>query len=176
MTNMTWEKSEQAAQKKLVGSRSERWKFLVGGVIMLVAIVYLVISSTTNSAQYFISIDELVNDSSYVGKTVRVTGAVIGDTILYDEENLIIDFTVANIESDTKDLALTLYQAVNNPEATRMSVHVENQVMPDLLQHEAQAILTGVLGEDGVFYATELLLKCPSRYGESVPDQVGSEA
>ncbi|NJL57955.1 cytochrome c maturation protein CcmE [bacterium] len=34
--------------------------------------------------------------------------------------------------------------------------------MPDLLQHEAQAILTGTLGDDGVFYATELLLKCPA--------------
>ena len=30
---------------------------------------------------------------------------------------------------------------------------------------------TGALGEDGVFYATEILLKCPSRYQESVPDQ-----
>ena len=39
--------------------------------------------------------------------------------------------------------------------------------MPDLLQHEAQAIMTGRLGDDGVFYADELLLKCPSRYEES---------
>ena len=44
--------------------------------------------------------------------------------------------------------------------------------MPDLLQNEAQAILTGQLGADGVFYADELLLKCPTRYEEAVPQQV----
>ena len=51
---------------------------------------------------------------------------------------------------------------------------MEGEVKPDLLQHEAQAIMTGVVGEDGVFYATELLLKCPSRYEEGVPEQVES--
>jgi cytochrome c-type biogenesis protein CcmE len=42
---------------------------------------------------------------------------------------------------------------------------------PDLLRDEAQAIVTGHLGEDGVFYADELLLKCPTRYQEEVPLQ-----
>ncbi len=43
--------------------------------------------------------------------------------------------------------------------------------MPDLLQNEAQAIMTGKIGEDGVFYASELLLKCPTKYEEAVPEQ-----
>jgi cytochrome c-type biogenesis protein CcmE len=43
--------------------------------------------------------------------------------------------------------------------------------MPDLLQNEAQAILSGYLGEDGIFHANELLLKCPSRFEEALPDQ-----
>jgi cytochrome c-type biogenesis protein CcmE len=48
---------------------------------------------------------------------------------------------------------------------------VENQVKPDLLQHEAQAILTGQLDSNGVFQVSELLLKCPSRFEEAGPDQ-----
>jgi cytochrome c-type biogenesis protein CcmE len=43
--------------------------------------------------------------------------------------------------------------------------------MPDLLRDEAQAIMTGQLGEDGVFMADELLLKCPTKYEEAVPEQ-----
>jgi cytochrome c-type biogenesis protein CcmE len=43
--------------------------------------------------------------------------------------------------------------------------------MPDLLRHEAQAIVTGRIGADGVFYADELLLKCPTRYEEDIPLQ-----
>jgi cytochrome c-type biogenesis protein CcmE len=54
---------------------------------------------------------------------------------------------------------------------TKIVVHVEGEVLPDLLTHEAQAIVTGELGADGVFYASELLLKCPSRYEEAVPGQ-----
>ena len=45
---------------------------------------------------------------------------------------------------------------------------------PDLLRGEAQAIMTGKLGDDGVFYADELLLKCPTKYEEAVPEQAES--
>ena len=44
---------------------------------------------------------------------------------------------------------------------------------PDLLKDEAQAIMTGHLGADGVFHADELLLKCPTKYQEAVPQQTG---
>jgi cytochrome c-type biogenesis protein CcmE len=44
-------------------------------------------------------------------------------------------------------------------------------VKPDLLKNEAQAIMTGKLEADGSFTATELLLKCPTKYEEAVPQQ-----
>jgi cytochrome c-type biogenesis protein CcmE len=44
-----------------------------------------------------------------------------------------------------------------------------------MLRHEAQAILTGTLNDEGIFEAEELLLKCPSKYEDAVPDQVESE-
>jgi cytochrome c-type biogenesis protein CcmE len=31
--------------------------------------------------------------------------------------------------------------------------------------------MTGKIGEDGVFYADELLLKCPTKYEEDLPEQ-----
>jgi cytochrome c-type biogenesis protein CcmE len=39
------------------------------------------------------------------------------------------------------------------------------------MKDEAQAIMTGKLGADGVFQANELLLKCPTKYQEAVPNQ-----
>jgi cytochrome c-type biogenesis protein CcmE len=141
-------------------------------VIALAAIAYLILSGTATGARYFITIDEVLANPEYVGQTVRISGAVIGDTIVYDEENLIIDFSIAHIPEEFDDLALALYEAVQNPDASRLHIHIENEVMPDLLTNEAQAILTGELGEDNIFYASELLLKCPSRYEEAAPDQV----
>jgi len=172
MTENTWQKSD-VPQHEILQSRKrgERAKFAVGGILLLGAVIYMVFWATSSSTTFFITVDELVNDSEQIGKTVRISGAVIGDTIIYDDQNLTLEFTVANVETDTGDLATSLYQAVNNPNATRLNVYIENEVMPDLLQHEAQAIMTGSLGEDGTFYATELLLKCPSRYGDSMPVQ-----
>ena len=61
--------------------------------------------------------------------------------------------------------------AVEDESRSRLQV-VYVGVKPDLLRKEAQAIVTGELGEDGVFYANELLLRCPTRYEEAVPAQV----
>jgi cytochrome c-type biogenesis protein CcmE len=46
-------------------------------------------------------------------------------------------------------------------------------VKPDLLKHEAQAIVSGSLDANGVFQAKELLLKCPSKYESALPTQAG---
>ena len=166
MTDVAWQKTTTYKEKAKNG-RSERWKFIVGGLILIGAIAYLMIAGTSSGARFFITVDEVVNNPEYIGETVRISGAVIGETIEYDTENLIIEFTIVNIPQEFDNLAVALHDAVEDPNASRVKVHIENEVMPDLLQHEAQAILTGELGEDGMFYASELLLKCPSRMEEN---------
>jgi len=60
-----------------------------------------------------------------------------------------------------------------DPSRSRVTVQYIGP-LPDLLRHEAQAIVTGKLGEDGIFHADELLLKCPTKYEEAVPEQSAS--
>lgn len=165
---MQWEKPKHV-QAPSIGKRLERMKFLIGGVLILAVVAYLVISGTAAGARYFITVDNLLSNSDYVGQTVRISGAVIGKSISYDSQNLIIEFTIANIPDKYDDLATALHLAATDPNARVVKVRVENQVKPDLLQNEAQAIVTGTLGKDGVFHATELLLKCPSRFQEADP-------
>ncbi|TAK13970.1 MAG: cytochrome c maturation protein CcmE [Anaerolineae bacterium] len=155
-------------------------KFMVGGLLILAAVVYLIASSTVAGAQYFFTINELVErGDEAVGTPARVTGAVIGDTIQYDADSLTLTFDVAHMPADEEllndegGLALALHQAVSDPSRTRMTV-VYVGPRPDLLQDEAQAIVTGQLGADGIFYADELLLKCPTRYEEAAPEQTGN--
>lgn len=175
----SWEKpkSQESARAKLKSKRTDRWKFLVGGALILGSIAYLVISGTLTGARYFITVDDVVADPAYLGDTVRISGAVLGDTIAHtiitDEttsnEISEITFTISNIPEDFDNLAEALHDSVTNPNATQLQV-VYNGDFPDLLQHEAQAILTGELREDGIFYASELLLKCPSRFEEGGSD------
>lgn len=173
MANMTWEKPKNVEKAKR-GLPAERAKFLIGGGLILAAVLYLLISGTMQGARFFITVDEVVNDATYVNQTVRISGAVLGESIEYDSENATIRFTIVNIPSEFDDLATALHEATLDPNASRLDVVVENEPMPDLLQHEAQAILTGELREDGTFNASELLLKCPSRFEESSPDGISS--
>lgn len=173
MAELAWEKPKNLEKPKR-GFTGERGKFLLGGGLILAAVIYLVISGTMQGARFFITVDELMTDTTYIGQTVRVSGAVIGESIEYDSENATIRFTIANIPTEYEDLATALHDAVEDPNANRMDVLVVNEPMPDLLQHEAQAILTGELSADGTFHASELLLKCPSRFEESSPDGISN--
>ena len=154
-------------------------KFVIGGILILGAVVFLIWTSTAASAEYFLTVDELnAKGSGVVDKNLRVSGAVIGDSIQYDAQNLTLSFEVAHVPADNLaietegGLAEALHQAVLDPSRARMKV-VYVGPKPDLLRNEAQAIMTGHLGTDGVFYAEELLLKCPTRYEEAVPEQAG---
>ena len=154
-------------------------KFVFGGILILGAVVFLIWSSTKATQEYFLTVDELnAKGSSIVDKNLRVSGAVVGDTIQYDAQSLTLSFEVAHVPGDNAELetegglAVALHEAVIDPSRPRMKV-VYVGPKPDLLRDEAQAIMTGHLGEDGVFYAEELLLKCPTRYEEAVPEQAG---
>ena len=158
----------------------QRTKFIIGGVLILAAVVYLIASSTQASAEYFMTVNELkAEGSSAINKSVRLSGAVIGDTIQYDAATLTLTFEVAHVSGDNNEieaqggLAKVLAEAVADPARERVKV-IYVGPKPDLLRGEAQAIMTGKLGQDGVFHAEELLLKCPTRYEEAVPDQVAN--
>ncbi|MCC7118584.1 MAG: cytochrome c maturation protein CcmE [Anaerolineales bacterium] len=155
-------------------------KFLVGGLLILAAVAYLIFSSTRASAERFITVQEMEAEGpSIVGKSLRLTGAVVGDTIQYDPNTLTLTFEVAHAPADYEiteeqgGLAEVLHQAVIDPNREHVKV-IYVGVKPDLLRNEAQAIMTGKLDANGVFHADELLLKCPTRYEEAAPDQTSS--
>jgi cytochrome c-type biogenesis protein CcmE len=152
-------------------------KFIVAGLVIIGAIVYLIITATSANSQFFLTVQELLDRKAEMGgRNVRVSGVVLGDTIRYDAQTLTLEFTVANVPGSQKEidaqggLANALHLAAGDPSRPRLNV-VYKGVKPDLLKGEAQAIMTGKLEADGRFNASELLLKCPTRYEESVPNQ-----
>jgi cytochrome c-type biogenesis protein CcmE len=155
-----------------------RMKFIIGGSLILFAVIYLIITSTSATAEYFLTVDEIIAQGpGAVGTRARISGAVIGETIGYDPETLVLTFQIAHITSDNAEieslggLAAALNEAVVDPMRNHLTISYTGP-KPDLLTNEAQAIATGQLGEDGIFYADELLLKCPTKYEEEIPEQV----
>lgn len=154
-------------------------KLIIAGLLIVTAVVYLIVSNTGSTAHYFLTIEELqAMGEEAIGRSLTVSGAVIGDSIVYDPSAPRVTFTIVQVPGDPEEveraggLAAVLHAAVNDPNAPRLEV-VYDDVKPDLLKGEAQAIVRGQLGEDGRFYADEVLLKCPTRYEEAVPDQAG---
>jgi cytochrome c-type biogenesis protein CcmE len=160
---------------------SNKIKFVVGGLLIAAAIVYLIISSLQANTQYYLTVEETLAKyakGELEDRNLRVSGAVIGDSINYDVDELRLEFTIVHIPGtktamdEEGGLAKALHLAVNDPTRKALNVVYEGP-KPDLLQDEAQAIMTGQIGEDGVFYADEVLLKCPTKYEEAVPEQAG---
>ena len=152
--------------------------FLVAGLLVVAAVIYLIVSSTGTTAQFFVTVAELqAMGEEALGRNITVSGAVLGETIVYDAMLPQVTFTIVEVPADPDEveaaggLAQVLHDATLDPTRSRLEI-VYNSVKPDLLTNEAQAIVRGTLGEDGRFVADELLLKCPSRYEDEVPAQV----
>ena len=144
----------------LVKPRSNRLKFVIAGVVILAAIGFLIVQAVSSNAQFYVTVDEYyANTSRYAERDLRVAAFVLGDSI---------EFT--QIDAYTSRLEFDIVDNIDNPGQT-LHVVAFNEPLPDLLQHRAQAIVEGSIGEDGTIYANDggLLLKCPTRYEELEP-------
>jgi len=158
MAQATWTTEEAEITKP----KKNRTKFIVGGALMAAAIIFLVVNAISGNTQLYVTVDEYYSrQAAIAGRDLRISGWVIGDSIQYTQ----IDDAMSRLEFDiTDDLA--------DPTRQKIRVVVMNEPIPDLLQHEAQALVEGHV-ENGEFIANPngLLLKCPTRYEEADPAQ-----
>jgi cytochrome c-type biogenesis protein CcmE len=157
MADTTWTNEGDNA---LTEAKSNRLKYIVGGVLLLAAIVFLVINAMSGSTQLYKTVDEFYAEQSRLtGRDLRIGAIVVGESIQFTQ----IDAQTTRLEFDVVD-------DLNNPTPT-LHIVAMNEPMPDLLQNEAQALIEGRADGNGVFMANQggLLLKCPTRYEELDP-------
>jgi len=130
---------------------NKKIKFIVGGAVVLGLIVYLVASAISSSGAYYREVGEVVNEkAALTGKSLRVSGNIVTESIKYDPATLNLSFSI----SDPKDAG------------KQLAIHFHG-VKPDQMEREgSSAIVEGSLGPGGIVEANNLLLKCPSRYEE----------
>ena len=160
MAQATWTKKDEATIEK---SGSGRTKFIVGGLLMAAAIAFLVFNALRGNTQLYLTVDEFYSQQSQLaGRDLRVSGWVLGDSIQYTQ-----------IDDQTSRLEFDIVDDMQNP-GQRLRIVAMNEPIPDLLQHEAQALVEGH-AENGEFMANSggLLLKCPTRYEELEPGTAG---
>jgi cytochrome c-type biogenesis protein CcmE len=125
----------------------------VSAVILLLALAgYFTLTNGDNQANK--TVKALLGDKSLVGQRVKVAGTVVDDS--WDGKANPIRFAVRD-DGDTKGPQLKV---------------VYGGVVPSAFGNQAKAILTGTLGKDGVFQATDMLTQCPSKYAASAAETV----
>jgi cytochrome c-type biogenesis protein CcmE len=123
-------------------------KFGIAVAIIVVSLAFLAYTGVRDSKSYYVTISELqtqVNQGDAIyKKRLRVSGNVVDGSI--KRQGNVITFTLIEKE---KTLPV-VYETLEAP--------------PDTFKDGAQALAEGKFGRDGVFHATGLSAKCPSKY------------
>ncbi len=123
-----------------------RKRFLIGSIILILAMGYVMYAAFGNTLTYYSTIGELLAEGSTTyGKTVRVNGNVVPGSIDQDTSNFLLRFS---IEGEGGSLWV-VYRGVEVPDAFKEGIDV---------------VVEGKLNSDGIFQANQILVKCPSTY------------
>jgi cytochrome c-type biogenesis protein CcmE len=79
------------------GSWRKNLKYIIGLAIMGAAVLFLVLSSANSTLVYFITPSEYAQDEAqYQGRTVRLGGKVVEDSVKFNKTTLALKFTVTD--------------------------------------------------------------------------------
>lgn len=116
---------------------------------MMAAAVAILVMSSKNFSTF--ATFEMASQTS---SRVKIVGQLsIEDPVIYEPEKNANIFTFYLIDQDGKKKKVVL-----------------NEPKPRDFEKSEEIVVTGKLNEDDVFYASEILLKCPSKYAEEKLD------
>ncbi|MEP7198194.1 MAG: cytochrome c maturation protein CcmE, partial [Chloroflexota bacterium] len=122
-------------------------KFIVGGLIIVATLVvtFLVANGLQSASVYYLTVSEARTQlRPGSAQIVRVNGVADLSTVKWEAQSLNLSFDI--VEGD-KRLPVLFHG-----------------VMPDTFNQSESVVVEGALGQNGVFEARTLLVKCPSRY------------
>ena len=132
-------------------SRTRTTRVVVAAVIVVIAMGYLIYTGFQSTSVYYLTISELKARGPAIG-AVRVAGIVQANTIQRSSNDATVHFTIAD-------------QGGSLPV-------VYTGMVPDIFGPGIQVVVEGHYTTAGVFQATTLLAKCPSKFTAAVPTPV----
>jgi cytochrome c-type biogenesis protein CcmE len=124
--------------------------FILGGLAILGAVIYLVYANTQANAVYYFTVSELKNCSICSSQSVRVAGAVQAGSIVHnDQQQQQIRFVI----SDGGHTLPVVYSGI----------------VPDIFRPGITVVVEGHYTGQGPFQAQTLLAKCPSKFQAATP-------
>jgi cytochrome c-type biogenesis protein CcmE len=132
-------------------------KVLLAGLLIAGVMGALIFMGVAQTASYYMTVDEFFEKQDKLSdRSLKLSGFIVGESVDYDPQNLKLAFDITD-EAGEQQLSV-VYEGVK----------------PDTFIDGWETIIEGRINEEGVFIATELLVKCPSKY-ESEEYQYDSE-
>lgn len=123
-------------------------KFIIGGIVLFLAIGSLAWLGFMNSATYYYEVNDFLERIEILkDESVRINGTVIPDTVETDSGGTGIKFVIRDIEVASSTIAVVYHGAV-----------------PDTFQADSDVVVEGRYSSEGVFEASSILTKCASKY------------
>ncbi len=130
-----------------------QWGMIIGVAVALVAISFLVFDGLQNET-YFFDVHEAVERiDELAGQTVRIRGDVQPGTYVGEDGQLRSQFDITS-----KGEFITV---------------VYERPLPDTFEEDSEIVAQGLLDDQRVLHADEVLVKCPSRYEGAPPSSGG---
>lgn len=123
--------------------------FLLAGIAILGAVIYLVYANTQTNAVYYMTVPELKHCTICTTQAVRVAGVVQAGSVVRNDSNDLIKFVISD---GNQSLPVTY-----------------SGVVPDIFRPGIQVVVEGHYTGQGPFQAQTLLAKCPSKFQSATP-------
>ncbi len=136
-------------QESLRPRRRLPLSFIIGGLVILAAVIYLVYANTQANAVYYMTVSELKSCTICLTQSVRVAGVVQQGSIVRDDQKQLVSFTITQ---GKQQLAVTY-----------------SGVVPDIFRPGIEVVVEGHYPGHGPFQAQNLLAKCPSKFQAATP-------
>jgi len=142
---------------------SSQKRFLIGASILVAAVAYLMITGVSQTAVYYVTIDEFFDKQDVVaGEGLRIAGRVQPGSVTrrMTEKGEELNFRIGDFEASENGRSLPVYFV---------------GVTPDMFKNEggSDVIVEGKY-RDGTLYAQSVLTSCPSKY--EAGDEAGYRA
>ena len=122
-----------------------RKRYFIGGGILLAAVIYLLYLSFGSSVSYYVTVSEFYDGETELQDiNVRVAGKIADSPIDWDAKDLDLRFTITE---GGKNMPVIYHGA-----------------QPSGFKAGSSILVEGKYDSDGVFQASQLILKCPSKY------------
>lgn len=140
-------------EPRIGGIPRRKLKFVLGGIVIALAITALIVNGVRSGGNYYVTLDEMAARApQVVGDGVRIKATVDKDSVEYDTRNIELTFDLIDDQGN------------------RLPI-VYSDVMPDLFMKSTSVIVEGRLAQNGVFNANLILVQCPSKYRDAAdPD------